>query len=155
MEVFCFSPDRSQAIRLRSVFRAAALLAAIGAQACSAADLASLAANPLGTAEAFRPVTEGGLATAAARLRTALGPLDRLLARSPSGADWKKYLDWPALQAQAASGTAADPTTLRRLQKLLDAGENGLEMHQFVAVRRAVTAYAEAAEAANLSRRCV
>jgi len=150
MEVFCFSHDRPQAIRLRTVFRAAALLAAIGSQACSAADLASLAANPLGTAEAFRPVTEGGLATAAARLRTALGPLDRLLARSPSGADWKKYLDWPALQAQAASGTAADPATLRRLQKLLDAGENGLDMHQFVAVRRAVTAYAEAAEAAKI-----
>jgi hypothetical protein len=66
-----------------------------------------------------------------------------------SGADWKKYLDWPALEAQAASGSNADPATLRRLQKLLDAGENGLEMYQFATLRRAVTAYAEAAEAAK------
>jgi hypothetical protein len=108
-----------------------------------------LAANPLGSPEAFRPVSEGTLAGAAAKLRAALGPLDRLLARSPSGANWKKYLDWPALEAQAASGSNADPATLRRLQKLLDAGENGLEMHQFATVRRAVTAYAEAAEAAK------
>ena len=121
--------------------------AAIGVAA--AGDLSTLVGNPLGTAEAFRPVSDGALATAAARLRSALGPLDRLLARSPSGADWKKYLDWPALEAQAASGANADPATLRRLQKLLDAGENGLEMHQFVAVRRAVAAYAEAAEAAK------
>ena len=117
--------------------------------AAAAGDLSTLAGNPLGTPEAFRPVSEGAVAGAAAKLRAALGPLDRLLARSPSGADWKKYLDWPTLEAQAASGSNADPATLRRLQKLLDAGENGLEMHQFVAVRRAVAAYAEAAEAAK------
>ena len=114
-----------------------------------AADLTSLADDPLGIPEAFRPVSEGGLANAAAKLRAALGPLDSLLARSPSGADWKKYLDWPTLEAQAASGSHADAATLRRLQKLLDAGENGLEMPQFAAVRRAVTAYAEATEAAS------
>jgi len=114
-----------------------------------AADLASLAGDPLGIPEVFRPVMEGGLANAAAKLRSALGSLDSLLARSPSGADWKKYLDWPALQAQAASGSHADAATLRRLQKRLDADENGLEMPQFAAVRRAVTAYAEAAEAAS------
>jgi hypothetical protein len=114
-----------------------------------AADLTSLADDPLGIPEAFRPVSEGGLANAAAKLRAALGPLDSLLARSPSGADWKKYLDWPTLEAQAASGSHADAATLRRLQKLLDAGENGLEMPQFAAVRRAVAAYAEATEAAS------
>lgn len=114
-----------------------------------AADLSTLAGNPLGSAETFQPVSEGKLASSAATLRGALGSLERLLARSPSGSDWKKYLDWPALEAQAATGSNADPATLRRLQKLLDAGENGLEMHQFVAVRRAVAAYAEAAEAAK------
>ena len=114
-----------------------------------AADLTSLADDPLGIPEAFRPVSEGGLENAAAKLRAALGPLDSLLARSPSGADWKKYLDWPTLEAQAASGSHADAATLRRLQKLLDAGENGLEMPQFAAVRRAVAAYAEATEAAS------
>ena len=127
----------------------AALVVVLLAGSSRAVDLGDLGSNPLGAGEAFRPVTEGRLAAAAARLREAIGPLDRLLARSPSGANWKAYLDWPALTAQAASGSAADPAVLRRLQKLLDAEENGLEMPQFAAVRRAVTAYAEAAQAAK------
>jgi hypothetical protein len=126
-----------------------ALLATVLSTGAVAVDLADLASRPLGEAETFRPVTEGRLNAAAARLREALGPLDRLLARSASGADWREYLDWPALTAQAASGTAADPAVLRRLQQLLDAEENGLEMPPFAAVRRAVTAYAEAATAAR------
>ena len=146
MALFFFSRSRSAA---RAAWIIGAFVTASATGVAGAGDLATLAANPLGSPEAFRPVSEGGLATAAAKLRSALGPLDRLLARSPSGADWKKYLDWPALEAQAASGSNADPATLRRLQKLLDAGENGLEMHQFATVRRAVTAYAEAAEAAK------
>ena len=146
MALFFFSHSRSAA---RAAWIIGAFVTASATGVAAAGDLATLAANPLGSPEAFRPVSEGGLATAAAKLRSAIGPLDRLLARSPSGADWKKYLDWPALEAQAASGSNADPATLRRLQKLLDAGENGLEMHQFATVRRAVTAYAEAAEAAK------
>ena len=146
MALFFFSRSRSAA---RAAWIIGAFVTASATGVAAAGDLATLAANPLGSPEAFRPVSEGGLATAAAKLRSAIGPLDRLLARSPSGADWKKYLDWPALEAQAASGSNADPATLRRLQKLLDAGENGLEMHQFATVRRAVTAYAEAAEAAK------
>lgn len=142
-----FSSHRRSAARAAWII-GALVTASVGGVA-RAGDLATLSANPLGTPEAFRPVSAGSLATAAAKLRSALGPLDRLLARSPSGADWKKYLDWPALEAQAASGSNADPATLRRLQKLLDAGENGLEMHQFATVRRAVMAYAEAAEAAK------
>jgi hypothetical protein len=127
----------------------AALAVVLLAGSSRAVDLGDLGARPLGDGEAFRPVTEGRLAAAAARLRETLGPLDRLLARSPSGADWKRYLDWPALTAQAATGSAADAAVLRRLQKRLDAEENGLEMPQFAAVRRAVTAYAEAADAAK------
>ena len=146
MASFFFSRSRSAA---RAAWIIGAFVTASATGVAAAGDLATLAANPLGSPEAFRPVSEGTLATAAGKLRAALGPLDRLLARSPSGANWKKYLDWPALEAQAASGSNADPATLRRLQKLLDAGENGLEMHQFATVRRAVTAYAEAAEAAK------
>ena len=115
----------------------------------SAADLGSLAHQPLGAGEAFRPVSEGRLAAAASKLRETLGPLDRLLARSPSGENWKTYLDWPALQQQAASGSYADVATLRRLFARLDSGENGLEMPQFAAVRRAVGSYLEAADAAT------
>ena len=135
--------------RLPTVFSlsGAALTIVLLAGLARGIDLGDLGSRPLGDGEAFRPVTEGRLATAAARLREAIGPLDRLLSRSPSGAAWKSYLDWPALTAQAAAGSAADPAVLRRLQKLLDAEENGLEMPQFAAVRRAVTAYAEAAAA--------
>jgi hypothetical protein len=134
---------------------AVALAVVLLAGSSWAVDLGDLGSKPLGEGEAFRPVTEGRLATAAARLREALGPLDRLLARSPSGAAWKSYLDWPALTAQAATGSAADPAVLRRLQKLLDAEENGLEMPQFAAVRRAVTAYAEAAAAKDPAAQAV
>jgi hypothetical protein len=114
-----------------------------------AADLAAMASQPLGEGEAFRPVSDAALQASAAKVRAALGPLETLLARSASGDGWKKYLDWPALVSQAADGRAADPAVLRRLHALFDSGENGLEMHQFAAVRRAVAAYAEAAEAAR------
>ena len=114
-----------------------------------AADLATLGSQPLGAGEAFRPVSEGRLAAAASKLRESIGPLDRLLARSASGESWKKYLDWPALQQQAASGSRADVTTLRRIFGRLDSGENGLEMPQFAAVRRAVGSYLEAADTAS------
>ena len=127
-----------------------ALVLSIACQASGwGADLASLASQPLGPGESFRPVSEGRLAASASRLREALGPLDRLLARSRSGDNWRAYLDWPALQRQAASGANADVATLRRLFGLLDAGENGLEMPQFAAVRRAVGGYLEAADAAT------
>jgi hypothetical protein len=114
-----------------------------------AADLASLASQPLGEGEAFRPVSEGRLAAAASKVREAIGPLERLLGRSASGENWKKYLDWPALQQQAASGSNADPAVLRKLFGRFDSGANGLEMPQFAAVRRALSGYLEAADAAS------
>jgi hypothetical protein len=133
---------------LRSAAFAAALLF-VSASCCSqAADLASLGSQPLGAGEAFRPVSEGRLAVAASKVREALGPLDRLLSRSPSGENWRKYLDWSALQQQAASGSNADVAKLRTLFGRLDSGENGLEMPQFAAVRRAVGGYLEAADTA-------
>ena len=127
----------------------ALILVLIDAEAVRAADLATLADQPLGQGEAFRPVSPGRLAAAASKLREALGPLDRLLARSSSGTNWKTYLDWAALQQQAASGSNADASVLRRVFGRLDAGENGLEMPPFAAVRRAVAGYLEAADAAT------
>ncbi|MEX0669053.1 MAG: hypothetical protein WD060_01160 [Pirellulales bacterium] len=127
----------------------ALVLALVDAEAVRAADLATLADQPLGQGEAFRPVSPGRLAAAASKLREALGPLDRLLARSASGTNWKTYLEWTALQQQAASGSNADASVLRRVFGRLDAGENGLEMPQFAAVRRAVAGYLEAADAAT------
>mgnify|MGYP006268217983 FL=1 len=108
--------------------------------------LADEAARASGT---FRPASDGALDAAAANLRSALGPLDRLLERSKSGKDWKTYLDWPALQTQASSGQAADPKVLRELEKKFGATENGLDMADFARVRKAVTKYAEVADAAR------
>ncbi len=135
---------------LRHAAFAAAALLFVSVSCCSqAADLAALGSQPLGAGEAFRPVSEGRLAVAASKLRESLGPLDRLLGRSASGAAWRKYLDWPTLQSQAASGNHGDVATLKKLFGRLDSGENGLEMPQFAAVRRAVGAYLEAADAAT------
>jgi len=127
----------------------AVALVLAGSLVARAVDLAGLANEPLGPGEAFRPASAGRVEAAAAKLRAALGPLDRLLARSPSGAKWKTYLDWPELQRQAASGSNVDAATLRRLFTRLDSGENGLEMPQFAAVRRAVGGYLDAVDAAT------
>jgi len=57
-----------------------------------ASDLAALAQQPLDENEAFRPVSQSALDVAATRLRSAIVPLQNLLTRSPSGANWKSYL---------------------------------------------------------------
>jgi hypothetical protein len=111
--------------------------------------LEELANDALRATETFRPVGDSALESAAAGLRQALRPLDALLGRSKSGAAWRTYLDWPALEAQAAAGQAADPATLRRLEELLNATETGLDMPDFVRVRKAVARYAEVADAAR------
>lgn len=97
----------------------------------------------------FRPAGDAALDAAAANLRAALVPLDALLGRSKSGADWRTYLEWTALESQAATGKAADPKVLRDLENKLAAAETGLDMPQFVRVRKAVTKYAELADAAR------
>ena len=118
--------------------------------------LEALAAAAGQAATEFRPVEAPALDSAARNLRETLRPLTALLARSKSGADWKTYLDWPALEAQAAAGSAADPAVLRRIESRLGATETGLDMADFVRVRKAVTRYAEAADAAkgNGAKRC-
>ena len=83
--------------------------------------LEELATSALQATETFRPASDAALDSAAAGLRQALTPLETLLNRSASGKAWRTYLDWPALQAQAASGKAADPATLRRLEQLFNA----------------------------------
>jgi hypothetical protein len=142
-------PDRMSSRRLSPIVLALLAVAAFSVHESPAADLANLASQPLGAGEAFRPVSQGRLAAAASKVREAIGPLERLLGRSPSGDNWKKYLDWPSLQQQAASGSNADPAVLRKLFARFDSGENGLEMPQFAAVRRALSGYLEAADAAS------
>jgi len=111
--------------------------------------LEELATNALQATETFQPASDTALESAAAGLRQAIVPLETLLNRSQSGAAWRTYLEWPTLQAQAASGTAADPATLRRMEQLLNATETGLDMPEFVRVRKAVTRYVEVADAAR------
>jgi hypothetical protein len=111
--------------------------------------LVQLADDATNAASTFQPPSTAALDAAASNLRTALQPLDALLTRSKSGADWREYLDWPTLQAQAAKGDAADPAALRKLVDLLSATETGLDMPDFVRVRKAANRYAEAAEAAR------
>ena len=110
----------------------------------SASELESLASNPLGTTPAFEAVSDSRLVTAAAKLRAALGPLDSWLNRSRSGPGWRTYLDWPALQQQAASAQNADVDTLARLYRRFDSGAEGLELARFAAARRALGSYLEA-----------
>jgi hypothetical protein len=135
----------------------ASLLALITAVVAAAPAIAQLPADRLvqladdatKAAATFQPPSSTALDAAAGNLRQAVRPLDALLTRSKSGADWREYLDWPTLQAQAASGAAADPAALRKLVDLLNAAETGLDMPDFVRVRKAANRYAEAADAAR------
>jgi hypothetical protein len=124
-------------------------MAAIAVADESTRRLEELAGDAVRASGTFRPASDSALDAAAANLRSALAPLDSLLARSKSGADWRKYLDWPALQAQASSGQGADPQVLRDLEKKFNAAENGLDMPDFARARKAVTKYAEVADAAR------
>lgn len=128
---------------------AAVVLGAWSPAPARAADLAAVAANPLGDGETFRNTSAADMDAAAATVRAAMAPLDALLRRSKSGEAWKTYLDWSTLTEQAAAGRKADPATLLRLYRQLDAEENGLEMPQFAAVRRAVGNYLDVVDAAT------
>jgi hypothetical protein len=63
--------------------------------------------------------------------------------------DWRAYLDWSALEAQADAGQKLDTSVLLKLYRRFNANENGLEMYQFVTVRRALAAAIEVAVAAT------
>lgn len=126
------------------VVRLTLLLAACLVCRPSAAQIEAIATDPIGTAPAFVPVGEKQVSMAAGELREAMGPLRKLLDRSRSGAGWRTYLDWTELERQAASGSHAKVETLVRLYRRFDSGENGLEMPQFAAVKRAVGRYLEA-----------
>jgi len=135
--------------RLGVTVAAALLVAAAPSRADDVGRFGDLATRATDATASFRPAGDAALDAAAANLRNALTPLDALLNRSKSGADWRTYLDWPALVAQASSGAAADPKVLRGLEKRLSATETGLEMPDFVRVRKAVERYAELADTAR------
>jgi hypothetical protein len=139
-----FQNGRSIPSRSRRAGLLPLLALALLAGRLSASELEPLASDPLGIPPAFEPVSDSRLVTAAAKLRAAIQPLDAWLSRSRSGDGWRKYLDWPALEQQAASAQNADLDTLARLYRRFDSGAEGLEMARFAAVRRALGSYLEA-----------
>lgn len=70
-------------------------------------------------------------------LRSSLGSLEKLLDRSASGPDWKRYLDWPALE-QLSKSQPIDLQNSKRFEQLFAAGHDGLQMREFADVHRAL-----------------
>ncbi len=116
---------------------------------CKGADIADFRKQPLGEVPPFQKPDKKALIDASSQLRKSLKPLDTLLSESESGLDWRDYLDWSALETQADAGQKLDVSVLLKLYRRFNANENGLEMYQFVTVRRALAAAIEVAVAAT------
>jgi hypothetical protein len=116
---------------------------------CGAADIADFSKQPIGKVPAFKKPNVKALLEASTDLSESLRPLNKLLSRSASGVNWRSYLDWSALEAQARAGKKLDVSVLLKLYRRFNADENGLEMYQFVTVRRALAAAIEVTVAAN------
>ena len=116
---------------------------------CKGVDIADFHKQSLGEAPPFQKPDKNALVEASAHLHKSLKPLDALLSESKSGVDWRAYLDWSALEAQADAGQNLDTSVLLKLYRRFNANENGLEMYQFVTVRRALAAAIEVAVAAT------
>lgn len=115
----------------------------------AAEDLAGLSEMVILKKDSFKVPVAETLENAAAKLREAIKPLDRLLVQSPSGADWKTYLNWPELLKQASDPTGADLKTVQMLEGLFLADENGLEMPKFSHVGRVLSKYARLLESSK------
>ena len=118
-------------------------------EVCRGADIADFHKQPLGEVPPFQKPDKDALVDASDHLRKSLKPLDTLLSESESGLDWRDYLDWSALETQADAGQKLDVSVLLKLYRRFNANENGLEMYQFVTVRRALAAAIEVAVAAT------
>ena len=116
---------------------------------CGAADIADFGKEPIGKVPSFKKPGENALLEASADLSESLRPLNKLLSQSASGVDWRSYLDWSALETQAHAGKKLDVSVLLKLYRRFNADENGLEMYQFVTVRRALAAAIEVTVAAK------
>lgn len=111
-----------------------------------APNLAQMARDAAG---AFRPVAASEVETTRQDLNAAMARLDALLrnSRAEYDAGWRKYLRWDELSEQAKRGEGVDPRLAEAVVGRLSAFENGLAMPQFVGVRRALAAHANAVAA--------
>jgi hypothetical protein len=76
----------------------------------------------------YQPITAEKVTEAKKELESALGKLDKFLTSSgANGKSWREYLKWDALGEQLKSETA-DLKTLRSIQQLYLADQNGLEL---------------------------
>ncbi|PHS13229.1 MAG: hypothetical protein COA78_07310 [Blastopirellula sp.] len=93
-------------------------------------------------ADSFAPVTAAEVQTAKNQLIASTKVLESLLRRSSGGdqSGWKDYLRWDDMQAEISS-EQPKAQVLEEIFTRYRSGENGLEMRQFTAVRRALRNY--------------
>ena len=88
---------------------------------CKGSDISDFRKQPLGEVPPFQKPDDDALVEASSHLRKALEPLDELLSESQSGADWRAYLDWSSLEAQATAGHNLDVSVLLKLYRRFNA----------------------------------
>src|SRR5579871_4249311 len=82
------------------------------------------------------PVTPAEFDAARADLDGSLGRLQQYLGATSTG--WNQYLHTDELRTELAKGRNANPAALREVAELFRSGAEGLELPQFVSVRRAI-----------------
>src|SRR5687768_13925837 len=117
-------------------------------QEASGPNLAQMARDAAGK---YRPASPQEVDSTRRELNAALSRLDALLknSRPEYDAGWRKYLRWDELTQQAQRPEGVDPRLADAVVGKMLAFEKGLAMPQFVGVRRALAAHADAVAAAG------
>jgi hypothetical protein len=102
---------------------------------------------------ASAPASAEAPPSGAAKVQSALSELDRFLGSGDNGQRWHAFLRTEELRVEAAKGSQADMSTVAKVLSRYEGPQAGLELPQFVAVRRALAAWSaelSAAQADNL-----
>ncbi len=111
----------------------------------------SLGQAALASEANFRPITAADVAASKAELVSASEKLDAYLTGS-NGAAWKKYLQWPDLEAQLQTATP-DLEVLAAIYRRLTADQVGLELPVFANTADAIERYVNDLASRNESLR--